>query len=66
MLFNLIISNKFNLESDADELVCFSVQLFSVESPIHEWEGVGSFNLKGAMEAVEDIATPYTQVVFFQ
>ena len=65
ILFNVIISNKFNLESDVDDLNCFNVQLFSVESPTLGWEDVGSFNLNGAMAAVEDIATPYTQVFFF-
>ena len=65
-LFNVIISNKFNLESDVDDLIFFNVQLFSTESPTHEWEDAGSFNLDGAMAAVADIATPYTQLVFFQ
>ena len=66
VLFNVTISNKFNLELDVDDLICFNVQLFSVESPTPGWEDVGSFNLDGAMETAEDIATPYTQVVFFQ
>ena len=66
VLFNVIISNKFNLESDVDDLIFFNVQLFSAESPTHGWEDVGSFNLDGAMVAAEDIATAYTQVVFFQ
>ena len=66
VLFNVIISNKFNLESDVDDLIFFNVQLFSSESPKHEWEDAGSFNLDGAMAVVEDIAAPYTQVVFFQ
>ena len=65
MLCNLIISNKFNLESDVDDLICFNVQLFSAESPTPEWEYVGSFNLDGSMATAEDIAAPYTQVFFF-
>ena len=65
ILFNVIISNKFNLESDVDDLIFFNVQLFSAESPTHGWEKAGSFNLDGAMAIVEDIATPYRQVVFF-
>ena len=60
MLCNLIISNKFNLELDADELICFNVQLFSAKPPIPGWEDIGSFILEGAMDAVEDIVTPYT------
>ena len=59
MLCNLIISNKFNLESDVDDLICFNVQLFSIESPTPKWEDVGSFNLDGAMAAAKDIMTPY-------
>ena len=51
-----MISNKFNLESDVDDLI------FST----HGWEDIGSFNLDGAMAAVEDITTPYSQVFFFQ
>ena len=35
MLCNLIISNKFNLELDVDDLICFNVHLFSAESPSH-------------------------------
>ena len=66
VLFNVIIFNKFNLESDVGDLILFNVHLFSAESPTHEWEDVGSFNLYGAMEAAEDIVAPYTQVVFFQ
>ena len=66
ILFNVIISNKFNLESDVDDLISFNVQLFSIESPTHGWEDAGSFNLDGAMAAAKDIAEPYTQVVFFQ
>ena len=66
VLFNVIISNKFNLESDVDALMFFNVQIFSAESPTHRWEDVGSFNLDGAMEAAEDIVAPYTHVVFFQ
>ena len=65
VLFNVIISNKFNLESDVDDLIFFNVQLFSAESPTHEWEDVGSFNLDGAMAAIEDIMARYTQVFFF-
>ena len=60
VLFNVIISNKFNLESNVDDLIFFNVHLFSDESPTHGWEDAGSFNLDGAMAAVEDIATPYT------
>ena len=41
-------------------LFFFNVYLFSVESPAPEWEDVGSFNLDGAMAAVEDIAEPST------
>ena len=66
MLCNIIISNKFNLESDVDDLICFNVQLFSAKSPTLGWEDVGSFNLDGAMVAIDDIAAPYTQVFFFQ
>ena len=66
MLCNLIISNKFNLESYVDDLICFNVQLFSAESPTPGWEDVGSFDLDGAMAAAEDITEPYTQVFFFQ
>ena len=66
VLFNVIISNKFNLESDVDDLIFFNVQLFSVESPTHGWEDASSFNLDGSMATVEDITEPYTQVVFFQ
>ena len=66
VLFNVIISNKFNLELDVDDLIFFNVQLFSAESPTHGWEDAGSFNLDGAMEAAEDIAAPYTQVVLFR
>ena len=66
VLFNDIISNKFNLESDLDDLIFFNVQLFIVESPTPRWEDVGSLNLDGAMATAEDIATPYTQVFFFQ
>ena len=65
VLFNVIISNKFNLESDVDDFF-FNVQLFSAESPTLRWEDAGSFNLDGAMAVSEDIATTYTQVVFFQ
>ena len=57
---NLIISNKFNLELDVDDLIFFNVHLFGAESPTHGWEDAGSFNLDGAMEAAEDIMTPYT------
>ena len=60
MLCNLIISNKFNLESDVDDLICFNVYLFSVESPAPRWEDVGSFNLDGSMAAAEEITAPYT------
>ena len=60
VLFNVIISNKFNLELDVDDLIFFNVQLFSVESPTHGWEDAGSFNLDGSMAAAEDIAAPYT------
>ena len=66
VLFNVIISNKFNLELDVDDFFFFNVQLFSGKPPIHVWEDVGSFNLDGAMAVAEDIAAPYTQVVFFQ
>ena len=66
VLFNVIISNKFNLESNVDDLIFFNVQLFSAESPTHGWEDAGCFNLDGAMAAAEDIATAYTQVFFFQ
>ena len=66
VLFNVIISNKFNLESDVDDLIFFNVQLFNAESPTHGWEDVGSLNLYGAMAAAKEIATPYTQVAFFQ
>ena len=66
MLCNLIIYNKFILESDVDDLIVFNVQLFSFESPTPGWEDVGSFNLDGAMATAEDIATSYTQVVIFQ
>ena len=66
MLCNLIISNKFNLESNVDDLISFNVQLFSAKYPTQGWEDAGSFNLDGAMEVAEDITTPYTQVVFFQ
>ena len=62
----LIISNQFNLESEVDDLIFLNVQLFSVEYPTHRWEDTGSFNLDGAMEVAEDIAAPYTKVVFFQ
>ena len=65
-LCNIIISNKFKLESDVDDLICFNVQLFSAKSLTPRWEDVGSFNLDRAMAAAEDIAAPYTQVVFFQ
>ena len=57
---------KFNLESDVDDLICFNVYIFSAKSPTPGWEDVGSFNLDGAMAAVEDIAAPYTHVFFFQ
>ena len=60
MLCNLIIYNKFNLESDVDDLIFFNVQLLSAECPTPGWEDVGSFNLDGAMVAVEDIMVPYT------
>ena len=60
VLFNVIISNKFNLESDVDDLIFFNVHLFSAESPTHEWEDTGSFNLDGAMATAEDTATTYT------
>ena len=60
VLFNVIISNKFNLESDVDDLIFFNVQLFSVESPTKRWEDTGFFILDGSMAAAEDIATPYT------
>ena len=60
VLFNVIIYNKFNLESDVDDLIFFNVQLFNVEYRTHGWEDVGSFNLDGAMAAAEDITTPYT------
>ena len=60
VLFNVIISNKFNLESDVYYLIFFSVQLFSVDFPTHMWEDTGSFNLDGAMASAEDIAAPYT------
>ena len=63
VLFNVIISNKFNLESDVDDLIFFNVHLFSAKSPTHRWEDVGSFNLDGAMVDAEDIVTPYTQVI---
>ena len=66
MLCNLIISNKFKLESNVDDLICFNVQLSSAKSPTLQWEDVCSFNLDGSMAAVEDIVTPYTQVFFFQ
>ena len=59
VLFNVIISNKFNLELDVDDFF-FNVQLFSTESPTHGWEDASSFNLDGAMEAAEDIVAPYT------
>ena len=59
-LFNVIISNKFNLELDVDDLIFFNVQLFSAESPTHEWEDTGFFNLDGVMVAAEDITEPYT------
>ena len=65
VLFNVIISNKFNLELDVDDLIFFNVQLFSVESPTHGWEDIGA-NQDGYMAAAEDIVAPYTQVVFFQ
>ena len=65
VLFNGIISNKFNLESDVDDLIYFNVQIFNADSPAPKWEDVGSLNLDGAMAAVEDIAAPYTQLVFF-
>ena len=65
MLCNLIVYNKFILELDVDDLIFFNVQLFNAESPTHGWEDTSSFNLDGAMESAEDIATPYTQVVFF-
>ena len=60
VLFNVIISNKFNLESDVDDLIFFNVQLFNAESPTRGWEDAGSFNLDGAIATAEDIATPYT------
>ena len=66
VLFNVIISNKFNLESDFDDLICFNVHLFNAKSPTPKWEYIGSFNLDGSMAVVEDIATPYTPVFFFQ
>ena len=66
VLFNVIIFNKFNLESNVDDLIFFNVQLFSSMSPTHRWEDAGSFNLDGAMEAAEDITAPYTHVFFFQ
>ena len=60
MLCNHIIYNKFNLESHVDDLICFNVQLFSVESSAPRWEDFGSFNLDGALAVAEDITTPYT------
>ena len=49
VLFIVIISNKFNFESDVDDLIFFNVHLFSVESPRPWWEDTGSFNLNGSM-----------------
>ena len=60
VFFNVIISNKFNLESDVDDLIFFNVHLFSVKPPTHGWEDSGSFNLDGAMADVEYIGVPYT------
>ena len=65
VLFNIIIYNKFNLESNVDDLIFFNLQLFNAESPTPRWEDVGSFNLDGAMAVAKDITTAYTQVVFF-
>ena len=60
MLCNLIIYYIFNLESDVDALICFNVQLFSVDSPSPQWDDVGPFDLDGAMSVAEDITAPYT------
>ena len=66
VLFNVIVSNKFNLELDVDDLIFFKVHLFSVKSPTHKWEDAGFFNLDGSMLAIEDIVTAYIEVVLFQ
>ena len=60
VLFSVINSNKFNLESNVDDLIFFNVQIFSVESPTNEWEDTSSFNLDGAMVVAEDVTTSYT------
>ena len=65
-LCDLIMSNKFYLELDVNDLISFNVELFIAESLAPRWKDVGSFNLDGAMASAEDIATPYTHVFFFQ
>ena len=46
-------------------MICFNVQLFSVDSPSPQWDDVGPFDLDDVMAVAEDIAAPYTQVVLF-